>query len=75
MVSESECPKLEDRMVMRNCQDPETMALGQLCEADGSIAGFPQANTINNCGNEDIFRLISCEPTGSTYQQKFSTVR
>jgi len=64
VVSESECPELEDRMVMRNCQDPETMALGQLCEADGSIAGFPQANTINNCGNEDIFRLISCEPIG-----------
>eukprot|EP00493_Phyllostaurus_siculus_P002308 UN02320 len=55
-------------MVMRNCQDPKSMALGQLCEADGSIAGFPQANTINNCGNEDNFRLISCDPTGSTYR-------
>jgi len=37
------------------------MAIGDLCEADGAIVGFPQANTINNCGNEDVFRLTACD--------------
>jgi len=51
---------------MRDCQDPGNMALGDLCEADGAIAGFPQANTINNCGNEDVFRLTSCDNDDSS---------
>jgi len=55
-----ECPTLDVRQSLPNCQDPESLAYGDLCEADLPILRFPDADNTDNCGAGDVFRLEGC---------------